>query len=193
MPPLSRVTVSGLAHSVEGEGFGDTLNCRKRKDALEKKTPHHGVQQGQRLLSLRSLQGQNRQNTAKSSGTSTHSATFSALACPGMCLWRRFPAAWKEVSPHASPGAGRWELPLLPLSRPGPSAVIQRQVAAGTAAVRALVEAESAACLGSGVQTPCDPGQPRQPGVSSGWGTRRQHRRGGNLCLSPTSLTRRKE
>lgn len=180
---------------MEGEGFGDTLNCRKRKDALEKKTPHHRVQQGQRLLSLRSLQGQNRQNTAKSSGTSTHSATFSALACPGMCLWRRFPAAWKEVSPHASPGAGRWELPLLSLWRPGPSTVIQRQVAAGTAAVRALLEAESARCVPR--QRRADTPRPgaasparRQLGLGNAPAAQAREK---NLCLSPTSLRRRKE
>lgn len=47
------------------------------------------------------------------SGTSTRSGTFSALACPEMCPWRQFPAAYKEASPHANPCAGCWEILLL--------------------------------------------------------------------------------
>lgn len=105
----------GFFHAPAQPGNCQDLPILWRRMALEipraagnvtvpwRKRHHTRGWQGQHLLSLRSVQGQNPQDTAKSSGTSTHSATFSALACPGMCLWRRFPAACEEASPHASP------------------------------------------------------------------------------------------
>lgn len=146
---------------MEGDGFGDTLKCRKFKDALEKKTPHQG--------------GAARPVLTAGTEPTKHSKVLrdfhplSDILSPGLsrnvsletissCLRGGFSARkpWSRALGNP-PALGQ-----------GPSGVIQRQVAAGTVDVRALMEAESAACLGSGVQTPCDPEQLRQPGVSFG-------------------------
>lgn len=64
MHALSREAVSGLVQPMEGDGFRDTLNCRK-KNALGQKTPHLGVQDAQHAPSLCSLWGWTPQNIEK--------------------------------------------------------------------------------------------------------------------------------
>lgn len=130
-----------------------------------KKTPHQGVQQGQSLLSLCSLQGQNPQKHSK---VVRDFHPLSDILSPGLsrnvsletissCLQGGFSARKPLCRALGNPPA---------LGR-GRSAVIHRQVAAGTSYVRA----DSAVCPGSSVQTPCDPQQLRQPGVSPGLGS----------------------
>lgn len=169
-------------HSVEVDDFGDTLSCRKYKDALEKKAPHQGVAArpapslpvltaGTEPTKLsKVLRDFHPLSDILSSGLSRNVSSETISSCLRGGFSARKPLSWALGNP---PALGQ-----------DPSCDSE----AGGGGTATCERRPSRLRARGAAQTPRGAERLRQPGGTAGCGTRRRHRRGGTSAWLILSL-----